>query len=86
MGLFQRRSSGVLAPILTGVGGLLLGAGIVSLLTPRTGAQLRGMVRDLFTKLEKHNDQHDLERMEGEGGVAHVVTPPLDGSRPHSHS
>jgi hypothetical protein len=86
MSLFMQRRSSVVAPILTGIGGLLLGAGIVSLFTPRTGPQLRSMVKDLWLR-STHREPVDreMERMEGEGGVSHVVTPPLSG-RTQTHS
>ena len=87
MGLFTQRRTNFVAPILAGFGGLLVGAGIVSLVTPRTGPQLRGLLSELLARTTKHEElAPDLDRMEGEGGVSHAVVPPNAGSRIQSHS
>jgi gas vesicle protein len=63
-----------------GVAGLVVGACAAMLLTPRSGAELRRLLASLFrTQRERYADELDDERarMEGEGGVAHEVSPPV---------
>lgn len=91
MTLFERRRSGVGTAILCGVGGLLVGAGVVAALTPVPGAELRRRVVDFInTKaLRRGGDEsleRQLDRMEGEGGVGHEVSPPQSNNRYESHS
>jgi hypothetical protein len=73
----ERRSSGVVMPVLFGLGGVVLGAGLASMLTPRTGQQLRGLVRDLFGQHFGRSGNDPLEgaeidRMKNEGGMGAV--------------
>ena len=60
-------------PLLVGIGGALIGAAVVALLTPTTGTQLRSYVKDFFEHRghidEMESDQSQIDRMSGEGGV-----------------
>jgi hypothetical protein len=89
MGLFEKRRSNIGISMLWGVGGLLVGAGVAAALTPFTGTQLRGLVRELMLKSSDDNKEekvdNQLDRMENEGGVSHEVDAPLAG-RFETHS
>jgi hypothetical protein len=59
--------------VLFGIGGLVLGAGLASMLTPRTGQQLRGLVRDLFGHRGHESvEGAEIDRMKNEGGMGAV--------------
>ena len=70
----SNRTWRVLAPVLFGLGGVVIGAGAAMLLTPRTGAQIRKLLFGFFSRSPKKNfdsDGEQLDRMSSEGGVHH---------------
>ncbi|MEO6954969.1 MAG: hypothetical protein ABI321_24430 [Polyangia bacterium] len=73
---------------LWGIGGLVVGAGIVAALTPFTGMQLRNLVKELVKKddANEESDGKQLDRMSGEGGIAHEVPATTSTKGFESHS
>ena len=80
MALFERRRSSVGLSFLWGISGLVVGAGLVAALTPFTGTQLRNLVKELVKKDDaSDDDEKQLDRMTGEGGIAREAAPATDG-------
>jgi hypothetical protein len=67
----SNRTGSIWVPIVTGLGGVLIGAAVVSMVTPKTGSQMRRLVTDLFRRGRQQVEQEgdELERMAGEGGI-----------------
>ena len=86
--LFEKRRSSVGLSFLWGIGGLVVGAGLVAALTPMTGSQLRSLVKELVKKddASEESDDKQLDRMSGEGGVAHEVPASTAAKNFESHS
>lgn len=67
---YKRRSGAVWIPIVTGLAGVFVGAVVVSMFTPKTGPELRELVRELIRRGRGsiESDESQLDRMAGEGG------------------